>query len=163
MAETFYQQTGSKQEQYQSLLPQIQALISDERDFVANMANVCAVLKQQFDWLWIGFYVVKGEELVLAPFQGPIACTRIGKGRGVCGSAWAQQQTIVVPDVNQFAGHIACSSLSQSEIVVPLLLQERCLGVLDIDSVELATFDDTDAEFLQQVVAVLLTQSDLPV
>ena len=87
MAETFYQQTGSKQEQYQSLLPQIQALISDERDFVANMANVCAVLKQQFDWLWIGFYVVKGEELVLAPFQGPIACTRIGKGRGVCGSA----------------------------------------------------------------------------
>ena len=117
MAETFYQQTGSKQEQYQSLLPQIQALISDERDFVANMANVCAVLKQQFDWLWIGFYVVKGEELVLAPFQGPIACTRIGKGRGVCGSAWAQQQTIVVPDVNQFAGHIACSSLSQSEIV----------------------------------------------
>ena len=119
MAETFYQQTGSKQEQYQSLLPQIQALISDERDCVANMANVCAVLKQQFDWLWIGFYVVKGEELVLAPFQGPIACTRIGKGRGVCGSAWSQQQTIIVPDVNQFAGHIACSSLSQSEIVVP--------------------------------------------
>ena len=100
---------------------------------------------------------------MLAPVQGPIACTRIGKGRGVCGSAWAQQQTIVVPDVNQFPGHIACSSLSQSEIVVPLLWQERCLGVLDIDSAELATFDDTDAEFLQQVVAVLLAQSDLPV
>ena len=162
MAETFYQQSGSKQEQYQSLLPQIQALISDERDFVANMANVCAVLKQQFDWLWIGFYVVRGDELVLAPFQGPIACTRIAKGRGVCGSAWAQAQTIVVPDVNQFAGHIACSSLSQSEIVVPMVLGERCVGVLDIDSADLATFDDTDAEFLQQVVAVLLVSSDVP-
>ena len=162
MAESFYRQSGSKEEQYQSLLPQIQALISDERDFVANMANVCAVLKQQFDWLWIGFYVVRGEELVLAPFQGPIACTRITKGRGVCGSAWAQQQTIVVPDVNQFAGHIACSSLSQSEIVVPMVLDERCVGVLDIDSAELATFDDTDAAFLQQVVAALLAASDVP-
>ena len=161
MAESFYRQSGSKQAQYQSLLPQIQALISDERDFVANMANVCAVLKQQFDWLWIGFYVVRGEELVLAPFQGPIACTRIAKGRGVCGSAWAQQQTIVVPDVNQFAGHIACSSLSQSEIVVPMVLDERCVGVLDIDSAELATFDDTDAAFLQQVVAALLAASDV--
>ena len=161
MAESFYRQSGSKEEQYQSLLPQIQALISDERDFVANMANVCAVLKQQFDWLWIGFYVVRGEELVLAPFQGPIACTRITKGRGVCGSAWAQQQTIVVPDVNQFAGHIACSSLSQSEIVVPMVLDERCVGVLDIDSAELATFDDTDAAFLQQVVAALLAASDV--
>ena len=161
MAESFYRQSGSKEEQYQSLLPQIQALISDERDFVANMANVCAVLKQQFDWLWIGFYVVRGEELVLAPFQGPIACTRIAKGRGVCGSAWAQQQTIVVPDVNQFAGHIACSSLSQSEIVVPMVLDERCVGVLDIDSAELATFDDTDAAFLQQVVAALLAASDV--
>ena len=159
MAEQFIKMAGDKAAQYQSLLPQIEALLLGERDFVANMANVAAVLKQQFDWLWVGFYVVKDGELVLAPFQGPIACTRIAKGRGVCGSAWAEGKTMVVADVNQFAGHIACSSLSQSEIVLPLLRDGECVGVMDIDSADLAAFDAVDAEYLQQVVALLLLAS----
>lgn len=161
MAESLQQVNGDKQAQYAGLLPQITALISDERDFVANMANVAAVLKEQFGWLWVGFYLVKDEQLVLGPFQGPIACTRIAKGKGVCGSSWAQEQTILVEDVNQFAGHIACSSLSQSEVVVPMMKEGRCVGVLDVDSDAIATFDQVDAESLQQVVAALMAASDV--
>lgn len=161
MAEALQQIDGDKQAQYAGLLPQISALISDERDFVANMANVAAVLKEQFAWLWVGFYVVKGEQLVLGPFQGPIACTRIAKGKGVCGSSWEKEQTIVVEDVNQFAGHIACSSLSQSEVVVPMMHNGHCVGVLDVDSDVIATFDQVDADCLEQVVAILMAASDV--
>ena len=121
MAEELILQQGQKAEQYQSIIPQIQAIIEDETDVIANLANICAALKQQFDWFWIGFYLVKDNELVLGPFQGPIACTRIAIGRGVCGSAWQQQQVIIVPDVDQFPGHIACSSASRSEIVLPIM------------------------------------------
>ncbi|UOO92340.1 GAF domain-containing protein [Vitreoscilla stercoraria] len=161
MAETLHQIDGDKPAQYDGLLPQIVALISDERDFVANMANIAAVLKTQFDWLWVGFYLVKDAQLVLGPFQGPIACTRIAKNKGVCGTAWAQERTIVVEDVNQFAGHIACSSLSQSEIVVPMMKDGRCVGVLDVDSDAIATFGQVDADYLEQVVATLMAASDV--
>ena len=152
MAETLVLQQGHKVEQYQNILPQIYAIIEDESDLIANLANICAALKQQFEWFWVGFYLVKGDELVLGPFQGPIACTRIAKGRGVCGTAWQQQQTIVVPDVDQFAGHIACSSASKSEIVLPLIKRGQCVGVLDIDSDELNQFDEVDAQYLKQLV-----------
>ena len=120
MAEDLAIITGSKAEQYQSLIPQIKGLLDGEPDLIANMANLTAALKEQFGWLWVGFYIVKKDELVLAPFQGPVACTRIKKGRGVCGSSWAQSKTLIVPDVEKFPGHIACSSLSKSEIVVPV-------------------------------------------
>ncbi len=119
---------------------------------IANLANICAALKQQFGWFWIGFYLVKENELVLGPFQGPIACTRIAKGRGVCGTAWQQQQVIIVPDVDQFPGHIACSSASKSEIVLPIMKNGTCVGVLDIDSDELNQFDEIDAEYLKQLM-----------
>jgi len=155
MAEELVLQQGHKVEQYQSILPQIQAIVEDESDVIANLANICAALKQQFGWFWIGFYLVKGNELVLGPFQGPIACTRIAKGRGVCGSAWQQQQVIVVPDVDQFPGHIACSSDSKSEIVLPIMKNGECVGVLDIDSDELNQFDEVDAEHLQQLMAMI--------
>ncbi|MFI8033895.1 GAF domain-containing protein [Acinetobacter sp. ABJ_C3_5] len=155
MAEELVLQQGHKVEQYQSILPQIQAIVEDEADVIANLANICAALRQQFGWFWIGFYLVKGNELVLGPFQGPIACTRIAKGRGVCGSAWQQQQVIVVPDVDQFPGHIACSSDSKSEIVLPIMKNGECVGVLDIDSDELNQFDDVDAEHLQQLMAMI--------
>ncbi|GAA5632734.1 free methionine-R-sulfoxide reductase [Acinetobacter calcoaceticus] len=155
MAEELVLQHGHKVEQYQSILPQIQAIVEDESDVIANLANICAALKQQFGWFWIGFYLVKGNELVLGPFQGPIACTRIAKGRGVCGSAWQQQQVIVVPDVNQFPGHIACSSDSKSEIVLPIMKNGECVGVLDIDSDELNQFDEIDAEYLKQLMSVI--------
>ncbi len=145
----------SKTEQYQSLIPQIEALLDGETDLVANMANICAALKEQFKWFWVGFYLVKQDELVLGPFQGPVACTRIAKGRGVCGSAWAQAKTLVVPDVDAFPGHIACSSLSRSEIVLPVFHQGEVVGVLDVDSEELDTFDDTDAQYLAQIVKLL--------
>ncbi|WP_334007763.1 GAF domain-containing protein [Acinetobacter colistiniresistens] len=134
------------------MLPQIQAIIEDETDVIANLANICAALKQQFGWFWIGFYLVKENELVLGPFQGPIACTRIAKGRGVCGTAWQQQQVIIVPDVDQFPGHIACSSASKSEIVLPIMKNGTCVGVLDIDSDELNQFDEIDAEYLKQLM-----------
>ncbi|MCD8739827.1 GAF domain-containing protein [Mucilaginibacter roseus] len=146
---------ANKQEQYKSLIPQIEALIYNETDLVANLANISAALKEQFKWFWVGFYLVKGNELVLGPFQGPVACTRIAKGRGVCGSAWQQQQTLVVPDVEAFPGHIACSSLSRSEIVVPLLNDGQVVGVLDVDSAELAEFDDTDAKYLEQITRLI--------
>jgi len=155
MAEELVLQHGHKVEQYQSILPQIQAIVEDESDVIANLANICAALKQQFGWFWIGFYLVKGNELVLGPFQGPIACTRIAKGRGVCGSAWQQQQVIVVPDVDQFPGHIACSSDSKSEIVLPIMKNGECVGVLDIDSDELNQFDEIDAEYLKQLISVI--------
>lgn len=143
---------GTKEEQYKTLLPQITALIEGEDDLIANMANVAAALKTQFEHLWVGFYLVRGNQLVLGPFQGPIACTRINKGKGVCGTAWEKAQTVIVPDVNQFPGHIACSSLSNSEIVLPLLSGEEVIGVLDIDSMELDKFDQTDAEYLELIL-----------
>ena len=122
---------------------------------IANLANICAALKQQFNWFWIGFYLVKDNELVLGPFQGPIACTRIGKGRGVCGTAWQQQKVMIVPDVEQFPGHIACNSDSKSEIVLPVMKQNKCVAVLDIDSDALDSFDEVDAEYLKQIVAIV--------
>ncbi|ENW06823.1 GAF domain-containing protein [Acinetobacter beijerinckii] len=155
MAEELVLQQGHKADQYQSILPQIQAIIEDETDMIANLANICAALKQQFDWFWIGFYLVKDNELVLGPFQGPIACTRIAKGRGVCGTAWQQQQIIIVPDVDQFLGHITCSSASKSEIVLPIMSNGDCVGVLDIDSDELNQFDEVDAEYLQQLMLMI--------
>lgn len=148
-------QSASKEEQYQSLLPQIEALLTGEDDLVANMANVAAALKEQFKWFWVGFYVVKNGELVLGPFQGPVACTRIGKGRGVCGAAWEQAKTLTVPDVDAFPGHIACSSLSRSEIVVPIFKNGEVVAVLDVDSEELDQYDQTDAQYLEQVVKLL--------
>lgn len=139
---------GTKQEQYESLLAQIKAMVMAESDTIANLANVAAALKQQFGWLWIGFYLVKGEELVLGPFQGPVACTRIRKGKGVCGTAWASAATLVVPDVEQFPDHIACSSLSRSEIVVPIET-DTVVAVLDADSEQLNHFDDVDKHYLE--------------
>jgi len=144
-----------KKEQYTSLIPQIEALLQGEPDLVANMANVCAALKEQFKWLWVGFYLVKNTELVLGPFQGPVACTRIAKGKGVCGSAWAQAKTLLVPDVDAFPGHIACSSASRSEIVLPLFHNNEVVGVLDIDSEHLAHFDEIDAQYLEKVIRLI--------
>ncbi|WP_118973487.1 GAF domain-containing protein [Taibaiella koreensis] len=155
MAETLTTITGSKAEQYAALLPQIEALVTHEEDLIANLANVTAALKEQFGWLWTGFYLVKEDELVLGPFQGPIACTRIRKGRGVCGTSWERGETIVVPDVEQFPGHIACSSRSRSEIVVPVFKNGTVTAVLDVDSEALAAFDDTDKHWLEQLVALL--------
>jgi GAF domain-containing protein len=144
-----------KAEQYQSLIPQIEALINGEPDLIANLANICAALKEQFKWFWIGFYLVKDKELVLGPFQGPVACTRIGLGKGVCGAAWQQEKTLVVPNVEEFPGHIACSSLSQSEIVVPVFYDGKVIAVLDADSEALAHFDETDARYLEQIVKLV--------
>ncbi|MEO7923836.1 MAG: GAF domain-containing protein [Chitinophagaceae bacterium] len=155
MAEDLNIITGNKAEQYQSLVPQIKALLEGEPDLVANMANITAALKEQFDWLWVGFYLVKNNELVLAPFQGPVACTRIKKGRGVCGSSWAQSKTLIVPDVEKFPGHIACSSLSKSEIVVPIIRNEQVIGVLDVDSSEYDQFDKTDQHYLEEILSLL--------
>jgi L-methionine (R)-S-oxide reductase len=145
----------NKEEQYKSLIPQIEGLLLGEPDLIANMANVCAALKEQFKWLWVGFYLVKGGELVLGPFQGPVACTRIAKGKGVCGASWAQAQTLIVPDVGAFPGHIACSSASRSEIVLPLFNNNDVVGVLDVDSEDLAKFDEIDAKYLKQVIALI--------
>jgi L-methionine (R)-S-oxide reductase len=147
--------TTDKAEQYQSLVPQIEGLLYGETDLIANLANVAAALKEQFKWFWVGFYLVKNGELVLGPFQGPVACTRIAKGRGVCGTSWAEAKTLVVPDVDAFPGHIACSSLSRSEIVVPLFKDGEVWAVLDVDSEELDQFDETDAKYLEQIVKLL--------
>ena len=146
---------GSKTERYASLLPQIRALMEGETDGVANLANVAAALKEQFGWLWVGFYLVKDGELVVGPFQGPVACTRIRKGRGVCGTSWAEARTLIVPDVAAFPGHIACSSLSRSEIVVPILSGGEVVGVLDADSAELSAFDAEDQRWLEEVVKTM--------
>ncbi len=151
MSEELKKTTGSKEEIYTALLPQIKALVEGETDLIANLANISAALKQQFGWLWIGFYLVKNDELVLGPFQGPIACTRIRYGKGVCGTSWQQAKTLIVPDVENFPGHIACSSLSRSEIVVPCFSKEQVAGVLDIDSELLNEFDETDKKFLEQI------------
>ena len=156
MAEELRIKNGDKQEMYETLLPQIASLVGNETDLIANMANVAAALKQTFGFFWVGFYLVKGEELILGPFQGPIACTRIRKGRGVCGTAWAKAETLVVPDVDAFPRHIACSSLSRSEIVVPLIREDgEVWGVLDIDSESLNTFDEIDARFLGEICSWL--------
>ena len=155
MAEQLIIQGETKQERYDALLPQIKAVIEGESDLIANMANVAAMLHETFGFWWTGFYRVVGEELVLGPFQGPMACTRIKKGRGVCGTAWQQEETQVVPDVDKFPGHIACSSLSRSEIVVPVRQGEDIIAVLDIDSAELNTFDHTDRHFLEEIVSML--------
>jgi GAF domain-containing protein len=152
MAEEMKLMDGDKATRYRGLLPQIEALVHGEEDWVANLANIAAALKMQFDWLWVGFYLVKENQLVLGPFQGPIACTRIQKGRGVCGAAWEQQKTIIVEDVSAFPGHIACSSLSQSEIVVPMMRNGEVIGVLDVDSEQLSAFDETDRIFLEQLL-----------
>ena len=146
---------GSKKEQYESLIPQIKGLLTGEPDLTANLANTAAALKQQFNWLWVGFYLVKNEELVLGPFQGPIACTRIKKGRGVCGTSWEQAKALIVADVEKFPGHIACSSLSRSEIVVPIIRNGQVLGVLDVDSDALDQFDATDQQYLEQIVELI--------
>lgn len=161
MAEDLYISGGTKEERYEALLPQLQGLLSGETDEVANLANVAAALKEAFGFFWVGFYRVSGEELVLGPFQGPVACTRIRKGRGVCGTAWQEARTLVVPDVDAFPGHIACSSLSRSEIVVPLTGGAgEVWGVLDIDSSEFNTFDEVDARFLQEVCRLLRRDKD---
>ena len=152
MAEDLSIITGTKQEQYEALIPQINALIEGEPDLVANLANTVAALKEQFGWFWVGFYLVKKDELVLGPFQGPVACTRIKKGRGVCGASWAQEKTLIVPDVEKFPGHIACSSLSRSEIVVPIIRNDKVVAVLDVDSEALDQFDTTDQRHLEEIV-----------
>lgn len=157
MAEDLYISNGTKEERYVALLPQLKGLLSGETDEVANLANVAAALKETFGFFWVGFYRVVGDELVLGPFQGPVACMRIRKGRGVCGTAWQEARTLVVPDVDAFPGHIACSSLSRSEIVVPLMDGAgEVWGVLDIDSSELNTFDDVDARFLEEACRLLV-------
>lgn len=147
----------TKTEQYQSLLPQLRALMADEPDPICRMANFCALLHETMHFFWTGFYRVIGDQLVLGPFQGPIACTRIARGRGVCGTAWQDNRTLVVPDVHQFPGHIACSSLSNSEIVVPVHdAQGKVCAVLDIDSTDFATFDETDRIFLEEAVTYII-------
>ena len=150
--ETLNIPTGSKQEIYTSLLPQVQAVMDSSVDIIANMANMAAMLHETFGFWWTGFYRVTGNELVLGPFQGPLACTRIAYGRGVCGTAWKERRTIVVPDVEAFPGHIACSSASRSEIVVPVFQNGEIIAVLDIDSDRLGTFDETDKVYLEQLV-----------
>ncbi|WP_432710965.1 GAF domain-containing protein [Pedobacter sp.] len=147
--------TGSKEAQYQSLLPQIEALITGETDLIANLGNISAALKEQFNWLWVGFYLVKADELVLGPFQGPVACTRIKKGRGVCGQSWGKAEVLIVPDVEAFPGHIVCSSASRSEIVLPLFKADQVIGVLDVDSEHLDQFDDVDALYLNKIINLI--------
>jgi L-methionine (R)-S-oxide reductase len=156
MADELIIKTGTKEEQYVELIPQIAAILEGEPDLIANLANITAALKEQFEWLWVGFYLVKGDELVLGPFQGPIACTRIKKGRGVCGTAWEQMKTIIVQDVEQFPGHITCSSLSKSEIVLPLIRNDKVVAVLDVDHSQYATFDKTDELFLTEIISLIV-------
>ena len=145
----------SKEDQYLSLIPQIKGLLTGETDQIANLANIAAALKEQFNWFWVGFYLVKGEELVLGPFQGPVACTRIKKGKGVCGSSWERSEVLIVPDVDEFPGHIACAAASRSEIVLPFYDGGKVIGVLDVDSEHLAYFDEVDARYLEQVLELL--------
>ena len=155
MAEDLTIISGTKEDQYISLIPQIKALLEGETDIVANLALVAAALKEQFNDLWVGFYLVKSNELVLGPFQGPVACTRIQKGRGVCGTSWAKAETLIVPDVEKFPGHIACSSLSRSEIVVPIIRKDKVIGVFDVDSKEPGHFDETDKKYLEEIVELI--------
>lgn len=155
MAEDLSIVKGSKAEQYKGLLPQIEGLLTGESDLIANLANVISALKEQFEWLWVGFYIVKQDELVLGPFQGPVACTRIKKGRGVCGTSWQQAKTLIVPDVEKFPGHIACSSLSKSEIVIPVMKNNEVVAVLDADSEKYDLFDKTDQQYLEEIVKLI--------
>ena len=155
MAEDLHIISGTKEEQYKELLPQIEGILSGEPDLIANLANICGALKEQFNWLWVGFYLVKQDELVLGPFQGPVACTRIRKGKGVCGTAWQEGMTIIVDDVETFPGHIACSSLSRSEIVVPVVKEGNVVAVLDVDSRSLSDFDKTDQEYLEKIISLV--------
>ncbi|WP_018615169.1 GAF domain-containing protein [Segetibacter koreensis] len=155
MSEDLHVVEGSKTEQYRGLIPQIKGLLTGESDLIANLANVTAALKEQFQWLWVGFYLVKEDELVLGPFQGPIACTRIKRGRGVCGTSWQQKKTVIVPDVEKFPGHIACSGLSKSEIVVPVIQKDAVVAVLDVDSERYDLFDTTDQKYLEQIVDLI--------
>ncbi len=155
MAEDLTLHQGTKKEQYESLIPQIKGLMAGEDNLIANLGNIAAALKEQFNWLWVGFYWVVDDELVLAPFQGPVACTRIKKGRGVCGTSWEKGISLVVEDVEKFPGHIACSSASRSEIVVPVFQNGVIVGVLDVDSTELAHFDKIDQQYLEEIVGFL--------
>lgn len=147
---------AGKEQQYESLVPQIRALIKEEGNLIANLANISAALTQQFQFLWAGFYLVENNELVLGPFQGPVACTRIVRGKGVCGSAWELGKVLIVPDVDAFSGHISCSSLSKSEIVVPVIRNGRVLAVLDVDSDQTGQFDETDSRYLQQIADLIV-------
>ena len=161
MAETLTIATGTKEAKYVELLPQVKAMVEGEEDLIANMANVASMIHETFGFLWTGFYRVKAinekadEILILGPFQGPLACTRIKKGKGVCGTAWEREETVIVEDVDKFPGHIACSSASRSEIVVPIKKNGLVIAVLDIDSVEIGTFDEVDKAFLEKIVALL--------
>jgi GAF domain-containing protein len=151
MAESIVTIEGSRKEQYKNLLPQIKALVEGEQNLIANMANVVAALRATFDFFWIGFYLVDNDELVLGPFQGPVACTRIPFGKGVCGTSWKENRTVIVEDVDQFPGHIACSSLSKSEIVVPVFRDGKVIAVLDVDSTNYGEFNETDAHYLREI------------
>ena len=155
MAEDLNIQSGTKQEQYESLIPQIEGLLHGENNLIANLANISAALKEQFNWWWVGFYWIHDDVLVLGPFQGPVACTRIKKGSGVCGSAWEKGATIIVDNVEKFPGHIACSSASKSEIVVPVYQHGNIVGVLDVDSAHLSDFDEIDQIYLEKIVGLL--------
>lgn len=155
MAEDLIISKGDKENQYQSLLPQIKALLQGENNLIANLANVSAALKEQFNFFWVGFYLVENDELVLGPFQGPVACTRISYNRGVCGTSWAKGETLIVPDVEEFPGHIACSSLSKSEIVIPIFKDQKVVGVLDVDSSELNSFDAIDKKYLENILDLI--------
>lgn len=148
MAEDLIKLTGTKKDLYEGLIPQIKGLAEGETDLIANLANICAALKETFGFFWVGFYLVKDNQLVLGPFQGPVACTRINKGRGVCGTSWEKAEILIVDDVDNFPGHIACSSLSKSEIVIPLIKNNMVFGVLDLDSDSLKAFDEVDAQYL---------------
>jgi GAF domain-containing protein len=147
----------TKKEKYVSLLPQIKALTESESSFIANLANTSAALKETFGFFWVGFYLVEGEQLVLGPFQGPVACTRIAFGKGVCGAAWERNEAVLVPDVEQFPGHIACSSLSKSEVVIPLMRNNEVIGVMDVDSDQLNDFDEVDVKFLSELCTWLVS------
>lgn len=155
MAEDLTIIQGDKKTQYETLIPQIEALLRGEQDLIANLGNIAAALKEQFNWLWVGFYLIKEDELVLGPFQGPVACTRIKKGRGVCGTSWERATTVIVEDVEKFPGHIACSSSSKSEIVIPVYKNGKMLGVLDVDSSELAQFDSVDQMYLERILQLI--------
>jgi len=148
-------ESDNKEKQYQSLVPQIAALLQGENDLIANLGNIAAALKEQFKWLWVGFYLIKKDELVLGPFQGPVACTRIKKGKGVCGASWEKEETLIVPDVDAFPGHIACSSASKSEIVLPVYQDGVIIGVMDVDSEYLAHFDEVDATYLNEIIKLI--------
>lgn len=155
MAEDLHIHKGTKQEKYEALLPQIKGLLEGESNWVANLANIAAALKEQFNWWWVGFYMIEKDQLVLGPFQGPVACTRIKKGKGVCGGAWEQSKTLIVENVELFPGHIACSSASKSEIVVPIFQTNKIIGVLDVDSEHLAHFDTIDQIYLEKIVDLI--------